>query len=499
MLDQSFSAHNFRTIIQVLNRKGIYVEGHDRFDNDVFFKSRAESVKLPALNEKLILERIRLANEAKATGTKFDIISYRLLKQTNDEAKKEVHAAREEILSEILENIAKSINSKSYKVGINKGGIKWGKQLYVSNNIAEDFLALKQIQYNLKKSFKVQPSNRNIIINQIITILNDDFPKVILRADIKSFYESICHGTLISKLNHNTILSSPSKKIIKDVLNKYWKLLIADGLKSEDEKRIGVPRGIGISAYLAEIYMRDFDNAVRQLEDVSYYARYVDDIVIVFTPKSRFDTKTLEEYTKKIKDILQVRTALEVNFDKTELIDLRPLTSSITVPKIHEFTFLGYRFSFKYVITDFIIHGKVVKKTKLEELKVCMSISRRDRYKNRLQLAFEAYRTKVVSQKKAANRLLIKRVKYLTGNTKLVGNKSNVFVGIYFSNIQLSYPSSDLEFLNEVLKNEINSLPITESYLIGRLSKFDFNTGYKEKSFSHYSITKLNKILSIWN
>jgi hypothetical protein len=45
----------------------------------------------------------------------------------------------------------------------------------------------------------------------------------------------------------------------------------------------GVPRGVGISSYLSELYMENIDNEIRNLQDVIYYARYVDDIFIIIS------------------------------------------------------------------------------------------------------------------------------------------------------------------------------------------------------------------------
>jgi hypothetical protein len=41
---------------------------------------------------------------------------------------------------------------------------------------------------------------------------------------------------------------------------------------------------VGISAILAELYMRDLDRNVASFDGVAFYARYVDDIVILFAP-----------------------------------------------------------------------------------------------------------------------------------------------------------------------------------------------------------------------
>ncbi len=48
-----------------------------------------------------------------------------------------------------------------------------------------------------------------------------------------------------------------------------------------DRNIVGLPRGVPLSATLSEYSMKRFDRFVSTLPEVYYYARYVDDIVIV--------------------------------------------------------------------------------------------------------------------------------------------------------------------------------------------------------------------------
>ena len=102
--------------------------------------------------------------------------------------------------------------------------------------------------------------------------------------------------------------------------------------------KIGIPRGIGVSAYLAELYMRDIDKEISSLKDVTYYARYVDDIIIVFTPTTNQKTPT---YIDQVKNIMETDTGLKMNPVKTSELDL--VKSNATL----ELNFLGYQFKFK--------------------------------------------------------------------------------------------------------------------------------------------------------
>src|SRR5690606_33805227 len=126
-------------------------------------------------------------------------------------------------------------------------------------------------QKNIKYTYGVKQADRDLIVPQLRSILDNKFPKIILKTDIKSFYETIDRGLLLKKLNENSVLSLTTRKVIARLLESY---------EEESGAALGVPRGVGVSAYLAELYMQDFDSAIKSLPNLIYYARYVDDIVI---------------------------------------------------------------------------------------------------------------------------------------------------------------------------------------------------------------------------
>ena len=68
------------------------------------------------------------------------------------------------------------------------------------------------------------------------------------------------------------------------------------------KKGLGVPRGIGISSLLSEIYMRDLDDCIKKRPEVIFYARYVDDIFILLSqlPQGK-NISTIEDYYNKCK------------------------------------------------------------------------------------------------------------------------------------------------------------------------------------------------------
>jgi hypothetical protein len=484
--------------MQAQNRKGVYVEEKKKFDIDTFSLSRKESEKILILNQSVKDERLRLQILSDATGLPFDYPTYVKFKEDVEEKKEPITEQREIILEEILVNLGREVNSSYFKVILKKGAIKWGKQLYITENTAQNYFALKQTQYNIKKSFDVKQSSRPLIVNQLAMLLSDNVPKVIVRTDIKEFYESISHEMLNYKVNENTILSYPSKKIIKDILNSYWNMLVTDGLKTSSDERIGIPRGVGISAYLSELYLKSFDNEVKALPNVTYYARYVDDIIVVFTPESRTETTTTTAYKNRIADLLKQKAHLNVNHSKTKVVDLRKKTSEVNVDTKNNITFLGYKFVIAFKFQTEVKGGRTVNVMRKMPFEIKLSDSRYSKYVDKIEKAFLKYDIDKSTYLKKANRELIKRVKYLTGNTRLTGNKDNVFTGVYFSNQHLSEPVSDLSKLDRKLKTVINTHLHTSTYLNNRLQKFSFLDGFKNKHFKTYKIEQLDKIVSIW-
>ena len=103
----------------------------------------------------------------------------------------------------------------------------------------------------------------------------------------------------MEKINNDYLLSIKTKKFINQIFESY------NGLtgKTDSNTAIRVPRGIGISAYLSELFMRNVDNQIQELDDIIYYARYVDDIIAIFVPQSKRE-KNLN-YKEKIEELVE--------------------------------------------------------------------------------------------------------------------------------------------------------------------------------------------------
>jgi len=306
-----------------------------------------------------------------------------------------------------------------------------------------------------------------VILRQLKCILKDIIPKKIIRADIASFYENIETLNIKEKLNSDNLVDPYLKKIINQFLYKYHQLLpepIADTCKK------GVPRGIGISAYLAELYLKDFDNEIKNNPDILYYARYVDDIIIITKEN---DTKYSKDWLEKI---LQ-RFNLNLNINRTKIEEINQNCQQF------ELEYLGY-------------------KIKKQNNNVIFELSRDKiiKYENLIKLCIENY--KKAKNENKARRLLIKRLKFMTSNTKLGFNKSNVLTGIYFSNQMLNENCQSLQTLDTkyqciITRHFSTPNPIYQN-LCRKLSTLSFREGFKQKKFIKLKPEEIKKITKVW-
>ena len=499
MLDQSFSYENFRILLDVENRKGRYLEDKVFFESDYFKNSRE-------ISDLIILRNKEIRDESYKFKSihKIDDRDYTLLDSLKDE-KEKLKKDREQALEEILIAIAQKTDVDDYELKIEKGQVKWGSQLYEIEHNPENYFVTKQLQRNIYKTFKVKQASRKVIIDQLKLLFDDGFPKIIIRTDIEKFYESIPHKELLEKIEENSLLSFPSKNMIRRVLNQYWKILIADGIKSITDARVGIPRGIGFSAYLSELYLRGFDNKIKSLSNVTYYSRYVDDIIIIITPKHRNEIKSKLLYESEIKNILFNSTKLNINSSKTQIIDLTKENRERKISQNYILTYLGYKFKISYSKkTEQQKNGDIREFISKDKLKVFMSDDKLQRFKDKIDASFAEYNTLVIkyaTEKNATERMLLKRIKFLTNNHQLFRRKSNVFIGIYFSNEFLSEPFLDLIELDKYLKMKISALPVSTSIkLVDTLNKFSFENGFIKKSIVRFNTDsfKNGKMLQIW-
>lgn len=451
-MKQSFNVENFIKIYYDENRKGNYLDG--RFSEFSEIKDIGQEIKQINKNFR---DNVYITQEQKESA---------------NQKKDELLKSKFDKLNEVLLEVEEKIDKKDYQISMDTKTIK-GKTAYaLDRSNIETFFLFKQIQKNIQHSFKVKQADRNEIVSQVVNMLDNGFPKYIIRTDIKSFYESIPHDELKKVISRNHILSPLSKKVINEILRQYQ---IITGHNK------GIPRGIGISAYLAELYMRDFDDDIKNLKDVTYYARYVDDIIIIFTPNNKHESIN---YLNFIKQCI-LKTQLNLNDKKTEEINFLNMKS-------YALEFLGYQINFNHI-----------KKSEYE-ININLSHKKTRKYQRKIQSMINRYNFSSKFDERKARKIMLQRLKYLTGNTRLLGVKKDILIGSYFSNQKLLKTNS-FKKLDQYLYAKIDKhlkpyikLSMDLNQLKNKLKTLNFENGFKEKKFYKFSKKDLEEILSIW-
>lgn len=445
MLDQMFTAENFRRIYDAENRKGV--------DLATRFFPTLEPFTL-AVREKV--KDIRDLRKAEATLTSDDFEVRLLALKDELVALKE---AKSSAIDALMDEISRKVLKPSFKIDLSQKTGPKEKPVFCIDAKPETFFVIKQLQRNIHGIYGVKQANRHDLVCQVRDTLSSKFPFELVRTDISSFYESINRKRLVEKLDRDQLLSPSSKKYIKQVLESYGKISGATA---------GVPRGVGISAYLAELYLRPVDKAIRAIPGLVLYCRFVDDIVAVF---ARPPTgKNLGSFKDRIITI----------FGDNELSHNEIKTSEFKLadPEPKKFEYLGYRF--------LLSPGK---------LEISPSAAKVAKYRARMNAAFADYwREKPVNPKRAFTKL-IWRVRFLTGNTRLANSKSGAVTGIYFNN-SIATDLSSFELLDKRLKTRISELKRTS--LQKQLKNLKFTTGFKQRRYHNFSARELQIIVRAW-
>lgn len=478
MLNQSFTADNFEKIYDIENRKSSIADYLGVEYKEVLIKIKSLQ------NEVLQIKRKKLSDRSDAEN------------QALIENKQNINkfiADKKEIQLNEFDIISKSVNNKNFRFDLQPKD----DDIFVIQNTRDAFFAIKQLQYNVKKTFKVKQSSRHLILSQIKLLLNESSPKYVIRTDVSKFFESIPQDKLFDKINDNTLLNIQSKKFIRQILDEYN--------TKKDTARIdidkGIPRGVGISSYLSELYMKDIDKHIKNMEDVVYYARYVDDIFIIISPK--LPKKDIDFYFEKIKDVVgRESLVLHEEGDKYNLIDL---SNSVSENTHYNFTYLGYKIHIEQYLKD----------SKMTILKTSFGLSedKKNKVEVRVLKSIDYFNQKSKYDLKLARKNLILCLHFLTTNTKLSGAKSRIKTGIYYSNDLLdSCFEKDINTLDNKLKgkwlskvqpfadlfaNNTEKRKYIERIKKNIISKCNFHKGFNEKTYHTFSKDELRTIKRI--
>lgn len=182
-------------------------------------------------------------------------------------------------------------------------------------------LLLRSLTRHLRRRARIRTYGRDQIVRGVIETLLDATPMHCIRRDITSLYETLPIEPIRDRLIYDTTSSTLARNYIKQFFDTHC----------AKTQYIGLPRGIGLSALLAEMAMRDFDQSVRSQAGVFKYYRFSDDI-IVFTMA---DPSTLEQYMKN-----SLPGVMQFNLSKSKTYELAKSGG----PSSADLEYLGYLF-----------------------------------------------------------------------------------------------------------------------------------------------------------
>lgn len=446
MLDQMFTAENFRRIYDSENRKGLDLAG--RFFPDL------EPYTL-AVRNKVQEIRAHRKNEAKLRADEFKI--------KLDNLKTELALLKTEKSSAIdraMEEISVKVIRPGFKIELSEKMGPKEKPVFCIDSEPETFFVMKQLQRNIQRIYGVKQASRHDLVCQVRDMVGTKYPFEMVRTDISNFYESIDRRRLVEKLDRDQLLSPSSKKYIKQTLDSYGVL---------SGKSTGIPRGVGISPYLSELYLKPVDRAIRAVPGIVLYCRFVDDVVAIFArPPSG---KPLGSFKDRIIQIF-LDNGLAHNSKKTFEFNLQS-------PEPKKFEYLGYRF--------------LVKPGWCE---IRPSAAKILKYKLRMNATFAEYWKRCSTDSRGAYRSLVARIKFLTGNTRLSNSKSQAATGIYYNNSLVNELSS-FSLLDKLLKARVAK--INRPKLRKRIKSYKFTEGFQARRFHNFSTKELQTIVRGWN
>lgn len=367
-----------------------------------------------------------------------------------EERKQKLEDKKKEELRKIAEKISRGEGEMFVETTIIKE-----HQAFVAKNV-DTRLVCQIIKLELRRCYRLLPSNMNSIIEGLKGLLDNPMPKILIRADIKSFFESIPQQELIDKLRDDGFITRRSLKYLRQIMFEYNEI-------SDNHDSVGVPRGLAFSSYLSELYMQSIDRTIKQMDGIYYYKRYVDDMVLVANP----EVATTETYWENLSHLFGEYKLTLHEDSKKKFVNLLNETTECA-----DFEYLGYRFMYS--------KGK---------LNLRLSEKRFTKYHILIDALFDIYAKCANYRTGKKNNIgegrlridalkqLFERLKMLTSNGMLSGRKNYVATGIYYSNKHLT-DYSQLQQLDEYLSaliEDINKFNPPMS-----LFNYEENNGYQE-------------------
>jgi hypothetical protein len=200
-----------------------------------------------------------------------------------------------------------------------------GRTIYQVNDLACD-LVLRKAAQNIRRITASKQGSRVEIVRRLQLFCEEGLPFTVAKMDIKNFYPSVDQDFLLSQLSKR-LMTAPSTRSVVRSLIEQCKVNSVNGL----------PPGLALSAELSEFYMQDFDQKMREQLKAHYFARYVDDIVLILPELDNPNSLKVQ-----VEEALPA--GLKLNFSKSKIYVFGNEKKKPTSVE-HSFDYLGYKFN----------------------------------------------------------------------------------------------------------------------------------------------------------
>ncbi len=390
--------------------------------------------------------------------------------------RRDPNLVQEAFRTAVLDAAVQKAHSGFQQVDIATSQLRDSK-VYRLSDLSEQ-LILRHINRTIRRLTRIKQSNRTSIVNSILRLSEEGLPFRIYKIDLASFYESIDPSSAIERIRKDGAYSSH----FATLLRSFFLCLTAANIA-------GLPRGLAISATLSEILMRDFDRETMLDARVHYYARFVDDIIIITSGK---------EHPRDFLRAVQARLMPGICFNtkKTRFYTLSPFSSAHNAnpPVDASFDYLGYKISIFHTRRE---DGRYSRKVHID-----LSTKKEKRIKSRLYLSFADYR------ENGDFNTLLNRVRMLCNNFHFIDVDRSIKrkSGIFFN-----YPLIDQEASEALprLDRYLHHLILTHCAaapgpgFLGRaqreaIFRNSFVKGYRERRFFHFPPAQLAALTRCW-
>lgn len=450
-----YSVRSFKALAERESRRGA-----DLSRTVPAVKDAVAALRVRREQYKIEIESLASDSPARITARDQFRSDRKILRQSRD-------SALEDALQEALSQFEQALESGSFTYGL-MPAVKLGdRQTYRVSDTLDVAFPARQAAAVIRDLRSADSQSRNGIVRALKEALGKKYSHAIYRLDITSFFGSIPHDELLKRLRSLKRLDTVTVTLVSRLLEEFAVLT---------GTRVGIPQGVGMSSHLADFYLHEFDRRMKATPGVLFYARYVDDMVLVLE-----DAVVLDTVKDEIEEELQ-KLALTINPAKTDAI---VTVDNGDYPADSAVEYLGYRFT--------RTNGNFT---------TGLTANRHQRRMRRLGLTFQSW---LDSSPDAAHPnhghdgMLIDRLRYLAGNTKLLNSKDNVAIGLFFSNSALDADARELTDLDAVLeqfrRDHANKM---SECLKKKMKAISFSEMFTQKPFYRFSQRRIQRVIQAW-